>query len=187
MPGNARWLPAADFRLYAVATRHPERLLRDLPPGSLQPTAWPGVQDLRWGGRTVRLIVLSAIAEHPRNAPWELFSARVDRIRHGLRHYRPRDPRGRELLEQLYFNYRLEIPDMAYTMEDFIRDAHRVIIEHIDEFDQEERQEMLARMTVEDRLRGLNPEDRLRGLDPEDRLRGLDPELIHEWLQRSKH
>ena len=67
---------------------------------------------------------------------------------------------------------------MAYTMEDFKHDARRVWIEHIQEFDPEERDALLARMAVEDRLRGL---------DPEDRLRGLDPDFIKSWLRRNEH
>ncbi len=67
---------------------------------------------------------------------------------------------------------------MAYTMEDFKHDARRVWIEHLDEFDPEERDALLARMAVEDRLRGV---------DPEDRLRGLDPDFIKSWLRRNEH
>ena len=94
---------------------------------------------------------------------------------------------------------------MAYTMEDFKHDARRVWIEHIQEFDTEERDALLARMAVEDllrvikpedllrilkpedRLRGLDPEDLLRELKPEDRLRGLDPDFIKSWLRRNEH
>ena len=36
----------------------------------------------------MRLIVLNAIAKHPRNAAWELFASEQDRIRQGLIHYR---------------------------------------------------------------------------------------------------
>ena len=200
-----RLVPVTDFRLYAVATRLPEKLLGQLAPGVLQPTPCPGVQDLRWGGMVIRLIVLNAIASQARNAPWELFSAQLDRIRHGLRHYHPRDQGATDLLAQLYFNYRVEMPEMAYTMEDFKHDARRVWIEHIQEFDPEERDALLARMAVEDllrvikpedllrilkpedRLRGLDPEDLLRELKPEDRLRGLDPDFIKSWLRRNEH
>jgi len=63
-----------------------------LPTGTLTATPWPGVFDLRWGGRTIRLILLGEIAAHPRNAPWEVFSARLERVRRGLRNYHPRNP-----------------------------------------------------------------------------------------------
>mgnify|MGYP003593372714 CR=1 FL=1 len=88
---------------------------------------------------------------------------------------------------------------MAYTMEDFKHDARRVWIEHLDEFDPEERDAILARMTVEERLRGLTLEECLRGLKPEereallgrvageDRLQGLDPDWVKGWLKRNGH
>ena len=64
-----RLLPEAAFRLYAVATRHPAKLFTQLAPGAPHPTAWPGVYDVDWGSRRIRLIVLNALAKHPRNAP----------------------------------------------------------------------------------------------------------------------
>ncbi|MFO7642021.1 MAG: hypothetical protein R6X17_12370 [Candidatus Competibacteraceae bacterium] len=50
----------------------------------------PGVYDVAWGTATIRLIVLNAIAPHPRNAVWERFSTQQERIRHGAAPYRPR-------------------------------------------------------------------------------------------------
>ncbi len=76
---------------------------------------------------------------------------------------------------------------MAYTMEDFKHDARRVWIEHLDEFDPEERDAILASMAVEDLLRVIKPEDLLRKLKPEERLRGLDPDWVKGWLERNGH
>jgi hypothetical protein len=121
----------------------------------------------------VRIIVLNRIAEHPRNAAWELFASERDRMRQGLEHYRARHrgsaSRGhRELLEHLYLIYRREAPTMAYTMEQFIRDTHRMVIEDAIQHD---------------------PESILKHFAPEQRLEGLDPEFIKEWLgkQRQDH
>ena len=171
-----RLLPEDDFGLYAVATRTPERLFAQLPPGTPTATPWPGVCDLRWGGRIVRLILLGEIAAHPRNAPWEVFSARLERVRNGLSNYRSRNPHGRGLLGQLYFHYRIEVPDMAYTMEEFEHDTRRLLIAHLHEFDPDEIQAILEQIPPQERLRGLDPEELLRALDPQDRLRGLDPQ-----------
>ena len=52
----------------------------------VRPTAQQGVFDVSWGMRDIRLILLSRIAKHQRNAPWELFSFDLDRIRQGARH-----------------------------------------------------------------------------------------------------
>ncbi|HRW67429.1 MAG TPA: hypothetical protein P5032_17140 [Candidatus Competibacter sp.] len=175
--------PEADFQLYAVATRFPQGLAAQVP---LIPTAWPGVFDVLWGTHPVRLIVLSAIDRHPRNAAWELFSVQQDRIRHGAQHYPWRHTGARELLQQLYLVYVLEEPSMAYTMDEFIREAHQDLLQRLTP---EERQAFLNRLDPDERLRGLGPEERLRGLrpeeilqhfSPEERLRGLGPDELQQ-------
>ena len=167
-------LPESDFQLYAVATRHPQGLARD---ATLQPTAQAGVYDVKWGTPTLRLIVLNAIAEDPRNAAWELFSTRQDRIRHGATHYHPRRKDTWELLRCLYVAHILEDPIMAYTMEEFVREARQRFLQ---ELTPEEQQAVLDRLPPEERLRGLKPEERLRGLEVEEWLRGLGPEELRQ-------
>ena len=171
-----RLLPEAAFRLYAVATRHPAKLFTQLAPGAQHPTAWPGVYDIDWGSRRIRLIVLNALAEDPRNAPWELFASELDRIRYGLAHYRPRSPTAHLLRFHLANVHQLELPNMAYTLEDFKLDTYRMLIDDFQELSPEDRQALLERMDVADRLRGLDTEEILRRLDPEEILRRLDPE-----------
>ena len=171
-----RLLPEAAFRLYAVATRHPTKLLTQLAPSAQHPTAWPGVYDLDWGSRRIRLIVLNALADDPRNAPWELFASEMDRIRYGLAHYQPRSPAAHLLRYHLANIHRLELPTMAYTLDDFKLDTYRMLIDDFHALSLEERQALLERMDVADRLRGLDAEERLRGLDTEEILRRLDPQ-----------
>jgi hypothetical protein len=175
-----------DFGLYAVATRFPSGLVRMHP---LRPTAWEGVFELRWGGHQVRLIVLNAIAKHPRNAAWELFASEQDRIRQGLIHYRARhlgpDQGGHwALLEHLYLIYQREIPDMAYTMEDFLRETHELVLE--DALKRRDPEDILKRYAPEERLKGLDAEERLKGLDAEARLKGLDAATIEAWLAKQR-
>ena len=165
------------FGLYAVATRFPRDLVRTHP---LQRTDWEGIYELPWGGHRVRVIVLNAIAQHPRNTAWELFACEQDRMRQGLIHYRARHPRPSQgghwaLLEHLYLIYQQEIPDMAYTMEDFIRETHELVIE-----------DALKRRDPAEILKHYAPEDRLKGLDPEERLKGLDPATIEAWLAKQR-
>ncbi|WP_242463989.1 hypothetical protein [Thiococcus pfennigii] len=152
----------------------------------MQPSPDPGVYTIDWGAHSVRLIVLSQVASDPRNAPWELFSAELARVRHGLAHYRARSGPAGELLYRLYLVYRLELPEMAYTLEEFIRETHREVIAHLTP---EERRAIVEGMPPQERLRGLPPEERLRGLPPEERLRGLplkdrlrdlDPDALSE-------
>ena len=118
----------------------------------------------------VRLIVLNQIDPHPRNAPWELFGTRQDQIRHGAAHDRPRRKEAWELLRCLYLTHILEDPTMAYTMEEFAREAHQRFLQ---ELTPEELRAMLDQLPPEEGLRGLGPEERLRGLGPEE-LRQLE-------------
>jgi hypothetical protein len=155
---KAGLLPKADFQLYAVATRQPQELARD---AALQSTLLPGVYDVTWGTATVRLIVLNQIDPHPRNAPWELFGTRQDQIRHGAAHYRPRRQETWELLRCLYLAHVLEDPSMAYTMEEFAREARQRFLQ---ELTPEEQRAVLDRLPPEERLRGLGPEE-LRQLE----------------------
>jgi hypothetical protein len=179
-----RLRPESDFQLYAVATRQPQELTRGR---LLQPTDAPGVYDVAWGTATIRLIVLNAIASHPRNAAWELFSTRQERIRHGAAHYRPRRPGTWELLRCLYFIHFLEDPNMARTIEDLMREARQFFLHSLTPeerravLDELPPEEVVKHFTPEERLRGLKPEDVLQRFDPEERLRGLKPEDV---LQR---
>ncbi|EIC20141.1 hypothetical protein [Thiorhodovibrio frisius] len=159
--------PPDAFGLYAVAARYPVQLTRAHP---LQSTNWDGVYDLPWGGHLMRVIVLNRIELHPRNAAWELFASEQDRICQGLAHYRARHPEPSEeghweLLEHLYRLYRREEPEMAYTMEQFLRETHEMVIDEAVRSD---------------------PEAILKRFDPEDRLKGLDPATIEAWLAKQR-
>jgi hypothetical protein len=98
------------------------------------------------------------------------------------RTYHPRRKETWELLRCLYLVHILEDPTMAYTMEEFVREARQRFLQ---ELTPEEQRAVLDRLppeevfkhfTLEERLRGLKPEERLRGLGLEERLRGLKPE-----------
>ena len=210
--------PQDAFGLYAVATRFPKGLLSE---HKAQCTEWEGVYDIPWGGQQVRLIVLNAIAKHPRNAPWELFASEQDRTQQGLIHYRTRGYSTNQrsylaLLGRLHLIYLQEQPDMAYSMEEFLRETHELVLaemtveERLRGLGPEERlrglgpdevlkrfrpedvlkrfrpEERLSGLEPEERLRGLGPEERLRGLGPEDRLKGIDFDVIESWLAKAK-
>ncbi|MEZ5672377.1 MAG: hypothetical protein R3E08_08295 [Thiotrichaceae bacterium] len=73
-PSLHELLPAESFQLYAISTRYPKRLLSGYP--SFQEVQ-PGVFDLAWGKRLIKLIVLSRIAVEEKNAFWLLFSGKA--------------------------------------------------------------------------------------------------------------
>jgi hypothetical protein len=48
------------------------------------------------------------------------------------------------------------------------------------------REQIIATLSVEERLAGTAPEDRLAGIAPEDRLAGLAPEIIEAYLRKQR-
>lgn len=188
-------LPEDAFQLYAVATREPLKLLRQLPAGAVQPTGLAGVRDLQWGLRRIRLIVLDVVADTPQNALWEIFSTNLERVRRGIRHYRiGRSAAAQDLLYRLV-RRRLGLPEMTYTVEDFHRETLEELIADltpqerqaiIDEMPLEERRAILNEMPREERraiLQQMPVEERLLSLDPDeiDKLQ-LDPEARRAML-----
>ncbi|MGE0084936.1 MAG: hypothetical protein AB7S75_11005 [Desulfococcaceae bacterium] len=158
-------LPEEDFRLYAVSTRYPEKLAEQVVLTSVS----PGVYNVCWGVREIRVIVLSRIPRVERNAVWLLFSAVPENVGYGAGHYQWKNPVS-TVIYQLFEKYGTGGVVMPYTIEDYQRDVKKEVMGYLT---QEDIDELLKRLRPEDRLKGLKPEDRLRGLKPEDRLRLL--------------
>ena len=158
-PSLDKLLPAKNFQLYAISTRYPSKLLnKKIDFEKVQ----PGVFDLKWGTRSIRLMVLNQIELIGKNAFWLLFSAQGQKFAYANQHYHWRCPTEQAVLNQLYELYQCEGVVMPYTMEDFNRDF------------------------TEEHLYLLSPEKRLRGLPPEERLRGLSAEEIRAYLSKLK-
>ncbi len=73
---------------------------------------------------------------------------------------------------------------MAYTMDEFLRETHELVLEEA--LKRRAPEDILKRYAPEERLKGLDPEERLKGLDPETRLKGLDPATIEAWLAKQR-
>jgi len=195
-----RMLPESAFGLYAVSVRFPIRLASQV---SLVPAGRPGVFDIPWGTSHIRLILVEEMDRHERNALWHLFSRNHERARFGVRSYNFRRKGGRTLFYELYLKYKMERLDMAYTMEDFLRDSTEHMVQFLStqdgrdfifrlrpehrqsfmmQFPEEDRRRFLQLMSPEERERlfkQLTAEDRqafLQQLSPDERLRGLSPE-----------
>ncbi len=139
--------PARDFGLYAVATRRPEALMREVDLQRVQ----EGVHTVRALSRPITVIVLKDVATATRNALWALFSFEADRVTQGAWDYVWRQHDHVSILQELYHRYQQEGIAMSYIFEDFQRDlARRLVLE-------------------------LPPEERLRGVSEGDlkRLRQL--------------
>jgi hypothetical protein len=170
-PSPSDLLPAARFRLYAVAARFPHNLAGRVPWQQRQ----PGVYDCRWGLDTVGVVVAGQLPCEAHNAPLHLFSASPELVGFGQGAYRRRSEETSVLLRQLSERLGEEDFAMTYTMEDFKRDYVR---KHFAQLTRQERQET---------LQGLPPEERrelLQGLPPEERLAGLSEEQIRHYLDQ---
>ena len=158
--------PAARFGLYAVTTRRPRALAKQV---ALEPVK-PGVYRLTAVGRPITLIVLREVEPCPRNALWALFSFEAAKVAIGAESYRWRQDDHLPILETIYQRCRETGITMSYTFQDF---RHDVALEMLDRLTPDER---LRGLPPEERLRGLPPEELARRLPPEERLRGLPPE-----------
>ncbi|MCP4685765.1 MAG: hypothetical protein GY867_10025 [bacterium] len=175
--------PETDFRLYGICARMPRKLM-----GKASATvAGEGIYDVRWGIRTIRIIVLSRVPREDRNALWHLFGATETSLRFGAARHRWRTPDVSTLVYELYQKYRTEDMIMPYTLEDYKKYMKKEVLGWLTP---EERlrglspEDMLKRLSSEERLRGLSPEDMLKRLSSEERLRGLSPEEIEAYLRK---
>jgi len=161
-------LPAEDFRLYAVSTRYPGKLANQV---KFIPAA-PGIFDLHWGIRTIRVIVLSRIRQSEANAPWLMFSAEAEKVKYGAASYRWNSPVS-SIINKLFKKYQKEgMAIMPYTIEDY---------------QQEVKEEILKNLTEEDLdilLQNPQLEELVKKLKPEARMKGLTPDEIKAYLKK---
>ncbi len=154
-------LPEKDFRLYAVCTREPRKLAKQT---LLRPIK-PGVYEVTWGCRSIRIIVLNQIPMVERNALWQIFSNIPEGVQFGAKHYGWRNMDHSPIVNELFEHYHVEVKPMPYTWNDYYLDKALA-----------QEDELLARLPVEKRLKGLRAEERLKGLRTEERLKGLRAE-----------
>jgi hypothetical protein len=151
-------LPETDFRLYAVCVRYPNNLAREVPLTPLQ----AGVYEVPLLTQRIRVIVVQQLPQAEQNALLHLFSTRVEQVRYGSEHYRPRTHELTTLFYDLFKRYS-EDPDMSKELQEYARERIK---------------ELLKDVPPEERLEGLLAEERLKGLSPEERLKGLSPEEL---------
>jgi hypothetical protein len=175
-PSTDEPLPAEDVRLYAVCVRFPHNLLQQLEARQLR----PGVYEVRYfATRSLRLIVVNELPLEEQNALLLLFSARIDRVRYGADHYRPRSADTSTLLLDLFERYQTEglvVPDKR--LEEYAREVRERLLQELTT------EELRNRLSPEERLKGLSLEERLEGLSLEERLEGLSQDEILAALAR---
>jgi hypothetical protein len=158
-------LPEAEFRMYAVCSRYPHNLANEVPWQQLQ----EGVYECRRGTDVIRVVVAGQLPKAEHNSLLHLFSASVDRLDYGARHYHKHAENTSGVINQLFAGYTQEGLTMGYTMADFVRWYTK---KHLKE------------LTPEERLEGLPPEELRKHLSPEERLVGLTPEEIRQYLEQ---
>jgi len=170
-PSWEQLLPVEDFQLYAVTTRHPEKLAT----AAALELFKQGVYEMSWGSRRIRIIVLSEVPQIERNAVWQMFSAIPENVQYGAAQYQWRRSNHSKAINKLFEHYRVEGIAMPYTWDDFERDI---------------KEEVLAKLTPEERLDGLPLEELLKHVPPKERLKGFSLEELlkqvppEEFLKR---
>jgi len=170
-------LPAEEFRLYAVSTLYPKNLAKQI---NFTP-AGKGIYDVKWGVRTIRVIVTNQISEEKRNAVWLLFSGIPEKVRYGAEHYRGHLGEMSSIMNQLFVKYKTEgVLAMPYTIEDYRRDY---VLEYLDRLSPDE---ILKKIRAEELLKRLSADDRLKGLSLDELLKNFSPEDIEAYLKKMK-
>jgi hypothetical protein len=178
-------LPESEFRLYAICSRYPQNLAREVGLQQVQ----DGVYWCRRGSDVFTVIVLRQLPQTERNAGLLLLSGVGELGAYGFGHYRLRSETTSTLLYHLFKMYRKEGLMMPYTIEDFQRDIRRGILQDLTP---EERRKALEGLTPAERrevLEGLTPAERrevLEGLSPEERVEDLSTEQLEQILETRK-
>ena len=193
-PSLDNLLPEERFRLFAVTTRFPRKLVRQS--GSNWQSIKKGVYQVKRNTDLITVIVLKEIPKAKRNAIWQLFSTQPEKVQDAVEYYSKTGTEINTIINEMLEKYKVEGINMPYTLQDFRKDYVRARLNWLTV---EERmagltpQERLAGLAPEERLAGLAPKERLAGLAPEERLAGLAPEDIlaglkptdREWLAKS--
>ena len=94
-----RWttepVPREQFRLFAVSTRYPQKLAKEL--GQDFKKLQEGVYQAKRGTNLIRVIVLKEIPKAEHNLIWQLFSSEAEKVEDAPRHYRKKTPKSTPL------------------------------------------------------------------------------------------
>lgn len=151
--GKKHLLPEEEFRLYAVCTRAPRKLAMQV---ELRPIK-EGVYEVMWGTQSIRVIVLNEVPQSERNALWRMFSNVVEGVQYGARNYPWRNLEHSSIVNELYKHYHVEVPPMPYSWNEYYIDKAL-----------EQEDQLLARMPIEKRLKGVKTVELLKRLPPEE-------------------
>ena len=167
--------PESDYRLFAVCARFPQQLAQQVALIRLQ----EGVFEVIGFALRVRVIVANQLPQEEQNAMLHLFSARVELLRYGQEHYRPHSRETSLLLYTLFETYE-EDTGMSDKLKEFVLQTMDELVERMP------LAKRLKGVPKEELLKGLSPEDRLKGLSLDDLLTALSPEARKALAHRLK-
>jgi hypothetical protein len=158
-------LSEGNYRLYAVTSRYPRELFKQVANRELR----PGVYDCSRGSDVIRIVVINHLAEEARNALLHLFSAIRSKIEYGAEHYEMQSNETSSLVDEVFGQYREEGKAMPYTMEDFRKyyEAKYTLKERLSRMgiDQDEvissapKEQLLKHVSKEDILKHISRKD----------------------------
>lgn len=164
------------FRLYALCSRYPSGLAREVTLAKVR----TGVYEYLRGTDRIRIIVAGKLTRRDRNAIPYMMSGKDELIRYGAERYRQHSPDSSTLIQQLINKYIEEGVPMPYTMEDFRREVKEKVLRELTP------EERLKDLPPEERVKDLSPEERVKDLPAEERLKGLSVEEIERYLKKLK-
>ena len=176
-PSMQDLLPETDFRLFALSVRFPQGLARQVMLAPVQ----AGVYDLMHFTGSLRLVVVHELPQEEQNAVLHLFSARSDLLRYGATHYHPHSGETSTLLLQLFERYRLEGTDMQEMVKQLTKEQ-----EMLKQLARDTKAQILKEMSAEELRARWSPEEFLKGLSVDDLLAALPQETRAELAQRLK-
>jgi len=171
-------LPEDQFQLYAVATRVPRKLAKQVPLSEVQ----PGVFHVQWGARLIRVLVLNTMPKTNENAIWQLFSSTTEGISYGQQQYRWNIPNISNIIKVLYKGIK-----MTYTVEDFKRDLPKEILAMMSA---EYRAALIEELSPDEMIKHLSPDEMIKHLSPDEMARHLSPDEMIKHLspdEMAKH
>ncbi len=185
---NKELLPEANFQLYAVCTRYPQQLIKEVPLVKIQNGVYEAIGGFN---STVRIIVTSKVPKTAKNTLWQLFSGVAALFKYAQGRHCWRNPKTSTVVNQMYQYYTTEEVFMPYTMEDYHREAKVFLINQVKEnldmvLEELPPEEILKRLSPDDIVKRLSPDDIVKRLSPETRLQGLSPEVIEAYLAKLK-
>jgi hypothetical protein len=169
-------LPVEDFRLDAVSVRFPQELVSKVP---LTPIK-PGVYEVPFFTRRIRLIVANQLPPAQHNVLLNVFSIKPELLSYGVEHYKVRSDETTTLLYDLLVKFRSEEPAMPDALEEFTRQTIDRLLKELPA------EKKLESVSIKDRLKGVPPEDRVQGMSSEERLQGESSEDFRNSLPVEK-